>query len=208
MPNKIQTILNFIFFPIRCVFPNNEYISFLPVSPLSEDRFMAVAEKLLPGKYVLDIGCGDNRLVKRYRQVGGRGVGIDLAPNDTADMEIKRSDRLSFPDNEFDYIVIIASINHIPTREATLAEAYRCLKKDGQIFITNLSPIVGWVGHKIWGVLKTDLDLGHRGGMIPGEKYGLPNSQIVNMLSGAGFVDIKVKKFSLGFNNLIVAIKK
>lgn len=204
----MQKIIDFIFFPIRCIFPNNENISFLRTTPLASERFTVIEKEIEPGKYILDIGCGDNRLVKKYIKNGGRGIGVDIAPNQQADIEIRGSDKLEFSDNQFDYITIIASINHIPTREGTLREAYRCLKPGGRIFITNLSPTIGYVGHKIWHIFKSDLDLKHRGEMEAGEKYGLKNKTVVNLLSQAGFIDIKVKRFSLGLNNLIVASKK
>lgn len=203
----MQKFLDFIFFPLRCIFPNNEYISFLRLTPLADERFLAVENEMQNGKFILDIGCGDNRLIKKYKNCGGNGIGIDIAPNLEADIEVQASDSLQFSNNYFDYITIIASINHIPTREDTLREVFRCLKPGGSVIITNLSPLVGYVGHKIWHVLKSDLDMHHRGQMEVGEKYGLNNKYIVSVLRDIGFIDIKVKKFSLGFNNLIVAFK-
>ncbi|MBT6691321.1 class I SAM-dependent methyltransferase [Candidatus Parcubacteria bacterium] len=202
-----KKILDTIFFPLRCLFPNNENISWLGVTPLADDRFNIIEKKLKPNKNLLDIGCGDNRLAKKYRKNGGNATGIDIAPNQEADIEVQGSDNLDFKDEEFNYITIIASLNHIPTREKTIKEAYRCLKPGGTIFITNLSPIVGAVGHKIWHLFKSDLDMDHRGHMEEGEEFGLKNTYIKKLLEEKGFKNIKVIRFSFGLNNLIVATK-
>ena len=206
--NKInQRILDILFFPLRCLFPNNENISWLHVTPLANDRFNIIEERLEPNKNLLDIGCGDNRLAKKYRKNGGKATGVDIAPKLEADIEIERSDKLGISDGEFDYITIIASLNHIPTREGTLQEAYRCLKPGGTIFITNLTPFIGIIGHKIWHLFKSDLDLGHRGHMEEGEEFGLKNYYIKRLLKETGFKNVKIVKFSFGLNNLIIAIK-
>jgi ubiquinone/menaquinone biosynthesis C-methylase UbiE len=202
-----QKILDTVFFPVRCLFPNNENISWLRVTPLADDRFNIIEKKLKANKYLLDIGCGDNRLARKYRKNGGNAIGVDIAPNNEADIEIKGSDSLDFEDNKFNYVTVIASLNHIPTREKTLQEAYRCLKPGGTIFITNLSPFIGVVGHKIWHLFKSDLDLGHRGHMEEGEEFGLKNAYIEELLKETGFKNVKTIKFSFGLNNLIIATK-
>lgn len=206
MKRNLQKFFNAVFFPLRCLFPNNEYISFLPITPLADERFNVILDYLQKG-YLLDIGCGDNRLVEKYRKMGGTGLGLDIAPNHKADIEVGQSETLSFQNNSFDYITLVASFNHIPSREKTIREAYRCLKPGGKIFITNLTPIIGFVGHKIWRLFKSDLDLSHGRKMTKGEKYGLANKYIKNLLFQAGFVNIKHKKFSFGLNNLIIASK-
>lgn len=201
-----KSIVNFFLFPFRCILPNNDSICGIKVTPLAEDRFTRVQNQVNAGDYILDIGCGDNRFIKRHKERGGTGIGIDIAPNKFADIEVNDTKKLNFPDNTFDDIVLIATINHIPTRELTIRESFRCLKPGGKIIITNLSPIIGYVGHKIWHLFKSDLDLDQRE-MRKGEKYGLSNMYIMQLLKESGFRNIEHRKFSYGFNNLIIALK-
>ena len=200
----MRKIKDTIFFPIRCLLPNNEYISFLGVTPLCQEKF-DVVKRYLKGN-VLDIGCGDNRLVKEYRRNGNTGVGIDIPLNKNADIKIEDSRRLPFKDNTFDTVTFVASLNHIPEREAVLQEAKRCLNNNGVLLIVVLNRLIGCVGHKLWHILGSDADLASRK-MQEGERYGLSKSEIFSMLQKASFKDIRKKSFSFGFNNLFIARK-
>lgn len=201
----MNRITDTILFPFRCIYPNNNRILFIPVTPLSNERFEAVLSQLEPGKKLLDIGCEDNRLVHKYRKMGGEGVGLDLTPNPLADIEVEDSQKLPFPDKSFDYITLVAVINHIPYRDKVIGEALRCLKPEGRILITNLTPLVGTLGHKVWHMIGNDPDVNRRGHMEEGEEYGLSNKFVRKLISDCGFSDIRHIHFSFGLNNLFIA---
>jgi ubiquinone/menaquinone biosynthesis C-methylase UbiE len=104
---------------------------------------------LQPGDRVLEVGCGAGHLVKRLAERGIDIVGIDINPNAA---EIAGTDRviemaadsLDFPDDEFDAIVSVHAIEHIPELEAAAAEMARVLKPGGSaLYIYPAEPIMG-----------------------------------------------------------------
>lgn len=104
---------------------------------------------LQPGDRVLEVGCGQGHLVKRLAERGVDIVGIDVNPKAA---EIAGTDRvmemaaesLDFPDDEFDAIVSVHAIEHIPELEAAAAEMARVLKPGGRaLYIYPAEPIMG-----------------------------------------------------------------
>jgi len=104
---------------------------------------------LEPGDRVLEVGCGAGHLVKRLAERGIDIVGIDVNPNAA---ELAGTDRviemaaesLDFPDDEFDAIVSVHAIEHIPELEAAAAEMARVLKPGGSaLYIYPAEPIMG-----------------------------------------------------------------
>lgn len=150
---------------------------------------------------LLDIGCGENRLVRQY----GDGIGVDVYDWGSVDLVVEDSACLPFPDQSFDTISFVACLNHIPNREEVLQEAYRLLRDDGQILITMIPPFIGMIWHRI--VAPCDTDQTERG-MKPAEVWGLTTRQIRQLLCGAGFELVAHKRFVFWLNNLYIAVKK
>ena len=86
---------------------------------------------------LLDIGCGRNRVVRRY---SGEGVGVDILDWGDADLVVEDAAALPWPDGEFDTITIVAALNHMPNREAIIREAARLLKPGGTVVVTMIPP--------------------------------------------------------------------
>lgn len=149
---------------------------------------------------VLDIGCGNNTLVKTY----GNGVGVDVYPWEGVDI-VCDTTKLPFGNNEFDRVFLIACLNHIPERKKVLREAFRVLKPGGKIIITMVDPVTGFFAHKI-GALFGEQDQRERG-MKEGELYGMTKKEVVNLLKQSGFKEIFHKKFELGFNTIFFGKK-
>jgi len=109
-------------------------------------------DRLLPlkrGQRVLEVGCGQGHLTMRLAERGIDVVGVDANP--TAP-EVSGSDRvmcmraesLDFADGEFDAIVSVHAIEHIPPLEQAAAEMARVLKQGGKaLFIYPAEPIQG-----------------------------------------------------------------
>jgi ubiquinone/menaquinone biosynthesis C-methylase UbiE len=109
-------------------------------------------DKLLPlkaGDRVLEVGCGQGHLTTRLAERGVDVVGIDANPNAP---EVSGSDRvlhmmaedLSFENGEFDAVVSVHAIEHIPPLDEALAEMARVLKPGGRaVFIYPAEPIQG-----------------------------------------------------------------
>lgn len=109
------------------------------------DRLMP----LEPGERVLEVGCGRGHLTSRLAARGVDIVGIDANPNAA---ELAGSDRvrhmmaesLEFEDDEFDAIVAVHAIEHIPRLRDAISEMGRVLKPGGTaLFIYPAEPIMG-----------------------------------------------------------------
>ncbi len=146
---------------------------------------------------LLDLGCGDNKLVRRYVN----GVGVDVHPWPGADFIVNNSASLEYESHSFDTVTIIAALNHIPNREAVLQECRRLLRPDGQVVITMLTPVTSRVWH--WLRAPWDADQRERG-MRAGEVYGFTPAEIVDMFSRSGFTLSSQKRFMLGLNRVYV----
>jgi SAM-dependent methyltransferase len=109
-------------------------------------------DRLLPlkaGERVLEVGCGQGHLTRRLAERGVDVVGIDANPNAS---QVSGSDRvlhmraedLEFANDEFDAIVSVHAIEHIPPLEKAVAEMARVLRPGGRaLFIYPAEPIQG-----------------------------------------------------------------
>lgn len=149
---------------------------------------------------VLDIGCGNNNLIKKYKN----GVGVDVFPWPGVDI-VCDTTKLPFKDEEFDTVFFIACLNHIPNREVAINEAFRVLKPGGRIVITMIGPVFGFFWHKIIGFLG-DRDQRERG-VIEGEVWGISSKDIKDMLINCGFKQVSTEKFELGLNTIFLSKK-
>ncbi len=150
---------------------------------------------------LLDIGCGNNRLVRMY----GDGVGVDVHPWEGVDLVVEDSARLPLADKSFDTVSFVACLNHIPNRQGVLREARRVLADDGVVLATMIPPRVSWLWHLVnspW-----DEDQSKRG-MQPGEVYGLTNRQMTALFAETGFEVTQRHRFILWMNCLYVARKR
>jgi ubiquinone/menaquinone biosynthesis C-methylase UbiE len=103
-------------------------------------------QKYLPGKKILDVGCGPGRDVEAFCKRGFDVTGIDLtlsfvemAQKRVPEAKVIQMDmrHLEFPDESFDGIWSLASLIHIPKKDIkkTLEGFYRVLEKKGVIFL-------------------------------------------------------------------------
>ena len=97
---------------------------------------------------ILDIGCGNGRLLKRLRGKSVRYVGIDFSKaliNEARNkfpgyhFQIANAINLPFPNNSFDKVYAIAFLHHIPSKKArkqVIKESKRVLKERGLLILT------------------------------------------------------------------------
>jgi SAM-dependent methyltransferase len=208
----IQKWLDFIFFPIRAVTLFHK--SGLGLTSLADERFDFAASEARG--WTLDVGCGrDNRFIAHFLR--GRGRGIDLFAYDglTEENLVPDLTELPFPDAIFDTVTFIANLAHCPEqdRDKELADAFRVTKPGGRIIVTMGHPIIGWPVHKVvWlydTFLGTKVDLDTERGMKEGEAYYVPDKEILERLTRAGFTNFGHRFFWTQWflNHLWIGIK-
>jgi len=182
----------------------------LHLTSLRAERFSAVLPQLR-GR-VLDIGAGDNVLVRLYREAcrenpdpcdgADQSVGVDVIAWGGGVVLIESAAKLPFPDASFDTVSYVACINHIPERKAALIETMRVLKPGGRIVVTMIGRVIGEIGHKLWWYSEDK----HRE-VDHDELMGMDKREVVSLLNETGFVDITTKGFVYGLNTLYLASK-
>lgn len=145
---------------------------------------------------LIDIGCGENHLVRQYREKGGEGLGIDVYPWPGADLVVEDTARLPQGDASFDTATLVACFNHIPNRTEVLGELRRVLAPGGRLILTNLSPTISRLWHA-WAFWDEDQ---HERGMKEGEVWGFTRDQLVALVEAAGFSLEDEAGFSWGLN--------
>jgi SAM-dependent methyltransferase len=180
------------FSPLRLLFLSDEMAQRLGLTSLEDERIGAVSA-CVRGR-LLDIGAGSNRLVREY----GNGIGVDVFDWSGGALIVEDTSRLPFADGEFDTISFVASLNHIPNRAAVLREARRLLAPGGQLLVTMIGPVVGFVGHRLFWWYSEDKTRG----MATGETYGLSVERMRELAADAGFVIARHSRFVYGLNHL------
>jgi ubiquinone/menaquinone biosynthesis C-methylase UbiE len=197
-----QTIKDRLCFPLLA-FLSSERARGLGLTPIDEER-VAMALGRCRG-VLLDIGCGMNDLARRYRSRQGMAIGVDIYPWPGADV-VCDTTRLPFPDGHFDTVVMLACLNHVPgpKRRQVLQEARRVLKGEGQLLITMINPVVGFVVHAIRR--RYDPDQLERG-MEEEEAKGLWDKEVKALLAESRLRLAETIPFVFGLNSLYVVEK-
>jgi SAM-dependent methyltransferase len=188
--------LNGLFLPLRVIL-SHEGLNRLGLQSLRDERCDMV-QRYCRGR-LLDIGCGNNQLVKTY---GRKSIGVDVHDFGGGAMIIQDTRQLPFEDHSFQTVSLVASLGHIPrpVRGEVLKEAWRVLSKDGTILITEIAPWLGVVRHKLaWW----DKDQTERG-IKEEEDLGLTSGAVIQQVEAIGFAFVERKRFVLGLNNLYV----
>jgi 2-polyprenyl-3-methyl-5-hydroxy-6-metoxy-1,4-benzoquinol methylase len=190
----------YLTFPIRVILSQDK-VTKLNLPTLAEERL----EEVLPyiKGQLLDIGCGDNLVVRAHKQ----GVGVDVFPWPNVDL-VCDTTTLPFKNRSFESVTLMACLNHIPKplRHQVLTDARRTMKLKGKLIITMINPIIGWTCHRL--IATWDPDQTTRG-IKHGEEWGLSHETVLSLASKAGFKLSKHHKFGfLGWNHLYVFVKR
>ena len=190
----LSKILNFVFLPLRIVC-SHELVNKLGLCSLRDERCAYVMEHCRG--CLLDIGCGNNQLVRNY---GHDSVGVDVYDFGGSAIIVQDTSKLPFDDGSFDSVSFVASLNHIPNRREVLAEVHRLLSEHGRVVLTMIPPFIGAIRHKLaWW----DQDQSERG-LKEGEKFGLSHEYIVSLFGNEGFRLVERKRIICRLNNLYV----
>ena len=167
---------------------------------------------------VLDAGCGNGRLYDSLQELGISYLGVDISPKLIAiaqekfpQVEFQVADMLNlpFPDQQFDVVLSIASLHHVPSkklRQQQIREFSRVLKSNGYLIITvwNLwqkhyrSELFKYTRQKLFGQSKLDFgDIYWRWKNPQGEVltrrylHGFSRPELEKLVRQSGFKIIK-----------------
>ena len=90
------------------------------------------------GERLLDIGCGDGYFIKRQTKITER-YGLDMRLGD------KVKNKLDCSDQHFDYVTMLAVIEHINNPEDIFQEVYRVLRPQGKLICTTPKESAEWL---------------------------------------------------------------
>jgi len=203
-----QSLYDLALAPVRMLLLPDHACETIHLTSLRAERFAAVLPAM-KGR-VLDIGAGDNVLVRLYRQQAANNslmdddaassTGVDVIAWSEDVIKIDSSDKLPFADGTFDTVCYIACINHIPERQASLIEAKRVLKPGGQIVLTMIGRTIGEIGHMLWWYSEDKhREVDHE------ELMGMNQNEVITLLQSAGLTNIKTSTFLYNLNTLYIA---
>lgn len=102
---------------------------------------------LIEGEKILDVGCGVGTFAYQISKKAKHVIGIDLLPTSieiakdffqSDNLEFKVADLFEerFPDNSFDCILFLETIEHVDSPVAFLKEFHRILKPNGCLIVS------------------------------------------------------------------------
>lgn len=117
------------------------------------------------GRQLLDVSCGQGMLMHWAMQEGLRVVGFDLSASalsmvahgvPSALITVADAEHMPFPDNEFDYVTNIGSLEHYFRPDWAVRETARVLRADGVALIL-LPNAFGLLGNILYVWCKGDV---------------------------------------------------
>lgn len=104
----------------------------------------------LPGKRVVDVGCGDTDLAHRMAERGAIAFGIDTKedaiararaarPDSGASYRVGRAEKMPFGDGSLDIVIFTNSLHHVAPElmAAAMDEAWRVLAPGGILMVAD-----------------------------------------------------------------------
>jgi len=100
---------------------------------------------LSDGDSVLDVGCGNGRLINNLAQKNAiKAYGVDISPQmirecraryENIDFQVSNGEQLPFDDNSFDTVIICCVLHHLHNPKGFFLEVYRVLKAGGTLIV-------------------------------------------------------------------------
>lgn len=139
-------------------FYDSEYYATLPdiLEASSHHKKLATKLGIKNGMNVLDVACGTGAWLKAVSELGANIAGIDLSEKaiqfcqkhlPEGDFYCQPATPLPFPDNQFDVVTCLGSLEHFPNQLSAVKEISRVLKPTGKAII--LVPNSEFLGLKL-----------------------------------------------------------
>jgi len=149
-----------------------------------------------PNKKLLDVACGAGGfLYYAERRLSCSGIDISRVAIEYAKkllksgkVEVGKAEALPYPDNEFDFVTCLGSLEHFLDQARALQEMRRVLKEDGRMLIE--VPNLYALSLIVWAWLTGGEPLGKRGGQPIEQADTIRGWQ--QLIEGNGFKVIKV----------------
>jgi SAM-dependent methyltransferase len=173
---------------------------------IARQRFRAAYPHIRKGARVCDLGCGlDAAFLDFAAERIAHGVGVDDQVLDSAGGRWKRvradiRQPLPLESSQFDNVVMLAVLEHLPEPEPVLHEAYRILVPGGSLILT-------WPSAMVDPLLKVLHGLRFVSDEMESDEHQkrIPVGTLQHMLHRIGFNEFIHYTFELGLNNLMVA---
>lgn len=85
---------------------------------------------------LVDLGCGSMPYKEIFQPLVDQYIGVDLPENLTADLHFDQNGRAPLQDASVDIILSSQVLEHVPSPQAYLGEAYRLLKPGGLLLLS------------------------------------------------------------------------
>lgn len=174
------------------------------------DSSIAIAKALPEVGEVIGIDISDGMMALVADKAAKAGVRITLRKED--------GEAMSFEDGSFDCVTCSFGIRNFEHKEKGLAEFCRVLKNGGKVVILELSVprnrvirwiydiyflhILPWIGGAVSGVKSA-----YR--YLPASVHNFPAPEkFLEMMSQAGFSDVRCRTFSLGLCRMFTGVKQ
>lgn len=109
------------------------------------DRIRKIIDWTPKSGKLLDLGCDRGDITVRYKAKAKQVFGVDNNPDAIRDAKklhkgvtfvLAQGEKLPFPDNTFDTVVMGDVLEHVEDEEQTVSEVYRVLKPDGNLVLS------------------------------------------------------------------------
>ncbi len=169
-------------------------------------RYQVAEQNITPDSKVCDVGCGvDVLFLQRLQNIARIRIGIDWQKTSTKFTGIHLvqgniNSGLPFDNACFDYVTLLAVLEHLENPEIVFQEAHRILSPKGILIVTWPSQLIDPLLHLLM-VLRIVSSTTEADKHQPRK----PASHWVRLAQTVGFTNTTHQRFELGLNNLLVA---